>query len=164
MKTVADITILKLKNGKLTYTLTLKQITITTIQQELANAINNSGGLQTSSIKEELDEEEDIPVPKSEFDQEIKQEDDDMLDEDNIPVPKSEFEINEEIDSNTIKVEAESLRFAFPKDNSSPYDNKWIELDDENFSDIDFKDFQILAFATNEDEEFNIIEAVAVDE
>ncbi|KAI5963012.1 uncharacterized protein KGF55_002804 [Candida pseudojiufengensis] len=166
-KTVADITILKLKNGKITYTLTLQQINIQSIQNELAKTINNSGGVQsTTEVKEEIDED-DIPVPKSEIDDEvsqIKQENDELLDEDNIPVPKSEFEINEEIDITTVKVEPENIRLAFPKDISSPYDNKWVPLNEENIDDVQFKDFQILAFVTNDEEDFNIVEAVASEE
>ncbi|CAD1813656.1 hypothetical protein FOB58_005183 [Candida parapsilosis] len=143
----ATITILKIKSGKLTYLLPLETITLDNIRNGLALGITNSGGIPTQ------DENEDIKRENREQD---------LMDEDNIPVPKSEFEVVEdlrEVDGTTQHVDPEELRIAFPRDRSSPYANEWIELTEENIDEVEFKDYDILAFTTSTRDDFAIVEA-----
>ncbi|CAK9440183.1 uncharacterized protein LODBEIA_P42830 [Lodderomyces beijingensis] len=162
-KKLATITILKLKKGKLTYTLTVQPpITLDAIKTQLAVAINSSGGLQSAEeevVDEEIDaieddivadadgeDEEDIPVPKSEYIEEEEEEEEEQGEQ-----------VMEEVSGET--VEADDIRVAVPRNPASPYDNEWVELDDSNVEEVAFKDYYILAFATIPGEEFSIVEA-----
>ncbi|RLV96556.1 hypothetical protein JA1_000040 [Spathaspora sp. JA1] len=144
-KTTNSITILKFKSSQITYTIPFLTITsLEQFKQELADAINNSGGIQP-----------DEPVREQQ--QEVDDED-----EENIPVPKSEF-IEEDDEQEQVLVKIEQLRIAVPRDLSAPYDNQWLELDDSSLSKIKFKDYNILAFSVN-DEPFEIVEAAYEEE
>ncbi|KAI5968589.1 hypothetical protein CANMA_002334 [Candida margitis] len=147
----AAITILKLKNGKLTYLLTLSTITLDNIRQDLALAINKSGGIPSQDAEAEIKKQEE----------EIEE---DIIDEDNIPVPKSEFEVIEDVGGGDAhQVDSDDLRIAIPRNESSPYDSEWIELSDDTIDEVEFKDYDILAFATAPDEKFAIVEAAYED-
>lgn len=86
-----------------------------------------------------------------------------LMDEDSIPVPKSEFEVVEQdvsVNGSDVQhVDPEELRVAIPRNRSSPYDNEWIELTNDNINEIEFKDYDILAFTTGSDDQFAIVEA-----
>lgn len=128
--------------------LPLATITLDNIRNDLATAINNSGGIpskdETDEIKRENEEEN-------------------LMDEDSIPVPKSEFEVVEQdvsVNGSDVQhVDPEELRVAIPRNRSSPYDNEWIELTNDNINEIEFKDYDILAFTTGSDDQFAIVEA-----
>ena len=118
------------------------------IRNDLATVINNSGGLP---------KDEDVNEIKQEHEGEV-----DLMDEDSIPVPKSEFEVVESVSgsSDEVKhVEPEELKIALPRDASSPYDNEWIELTEENIDEVEFKDYDILAFTSTADDKFEIVKA-----
>ena len=118
------------------------------IRNDLATVINNSGGLS---------KDEDVNEIKQEHEGEV-----DLMDEDSIPVPKSEFEVVDSVSgsSDEVKrVDPEELKIAVPRDASSPYDNEWIELTEENIDEVEFKDYDILAFTTAADDEFEIVKA-----
>ena len=118
------------------------------IRNDLATVINNSGGLS---------KDEDVNEIKQEHEGEV-----DLMDEDSIPVPKSEFEVVESVSgsSDEVKhVEPEELKIALPRDASSPYDNEWIELTEENIDEVEFKDYDILAFTSTADDKFEIVKA-----
>ncbi|CAH6723436.1 hypothetical protein CLIB1444_15S01244 [[Candida] jaroonii] len=139
---IAKITILKFKNSKSTYMIPIdleakNAQTLTNFKKLLANIINQSGGIPDEEAME------DIEIPKSEF-----------IDDD-IEIPKSEL-IDDEASKDQIN--ANDLRIATPKDKTSPYNNEWIEIDDDILNDLTFKDYDILAFAL-EDQPFNIVEA-----
>lgn len=154
-KTTSTITILKLKKDKITYTLALTSPTLTSIRTHLLEAINNSGGVPTQTEEEEfhddeiIEDENDIPVPKSEF---ADGEETDALnddDDDRKDVEEGDLKMEMKQDKVTGKIigDIEQLRIAVPKNPQAPYDNEWIELTEENFDDVEFKDFTILAFA-----------------
>lgn len=129
--------------------------TLTSIRTHLLEAINNSGGLPTRTEEEEfqddeiIEDENDIPVPKSEF---ADGEETDALnddDDDRKDVEEGDLKMEMKQDKVTGKIigDIEQLRIAVPKNPQAPYDNEWIELTEENFDDVEFKDFTILAFA-----------------
>ncbi|EGW30345.1 uncharacterized protein SPAPADRAFT_52437 [Spathaspora passalidarum NRRL Y-27907] len=137
--TVNLITVLKFKRSRITYTIPFTSTTsLQHLKQQVADAINNSGGVQSDEPEREPVDEED--------------------DEENIPVPKSEFIENGEEEQAEVLVTPEQLRIAVPQDMSSPYDNQWLELDDSMLQKIKFKDYNILAFGVD-DEPFDIVEA-----
>lgn len=105
----------------------------------LSQMINQSGGLP---LDEEL-LEDDIEIPKSEF----IDEDEDIKDA-----------VMEDTNSNTQTVDPENLTFATPRDKSDPYSNQWITIDEDVLGNLEFNDYDIIAFALNE-EDFNIVEA-----
>ncbi|KAG7665627.1 uncharacterized protein J8A68_000833 [[Candida] subhashii] len=145
---VTDIIILKFKRGKTTITLPISTISLDSIKQELTSAINSTGGVQP--IKEEEEAQEN-------FD-----------DEDAIPVPKSEYlddDVEQQTESDVVSVSPDQIRIGIPKDPTSPYDNQWTEIDsDEILSDIIFKDYDILAFEYLENQPFEIVEAAYDDD
>lgn len=104
-------------------------------------------------------------MPSQDETDEIKREneEEDLMDEDSIPVPKSEFEVVEQDvsgnGSDVQHVDPEELRVAIPRNRSSPYDNEWIELTEDNINEVEFKDYDILAFTTSSDDKFAIVEA-----
>ena len=124
---------------------------VDSVKHMLSSMINQSGGLPLAD-----DVERDV---------EIVGED---VDEDQIEVPKSEFIDDEEPDvimkdgpestSSQVQVTVDQLNIAIPKDKTSPYSNQWIEVDDSIFKDVTFNDYDILAFAID-DEPFQIVEA-----
>lgn len=152
---IAKITILKFKNSKSTYMIPIdleakNAQTLTNFKKLLANIINQSGGIPDEEAME------DIEIPKSEFiDDDIEIPKSEFIDDDDIDVPKSEL-IDDEASKDQIN--ANDLRIATPKDKTSPYNNEWIEIDDDILNDLTFKDYDILAFAL-EDQPFNIVEA-----
>ena len=115
----------------------------------LSKAIEQSGGLPLIEEDEETNklDEDDIEVPKSEY---IDNQENDRMMED-----------NEQDSKNMIQdVKAEDLILALPKDKTSPYDNKWIEItDDSSISSLKFNDYDIIAFKHVEDDAFFISEA-----
>ncbi|KAI5964518.1 hypothetical protein KGF57_001010 [Candida theae] len=159
----ATLTILKLKRVKLTYMLTLTTITLNNIRDELAEAINNSGGLPGSQ-----DDEKGLAQRAREAEGGVEVEQD-LMDEDSIPVPKSEFDVVESgigsgdktvTGSKDVQfVDAVELSIAVPRNASAPYDNEWIELTEGNIDEVEFKDYCILAFKTSTDDKFEIVEA-----
>ncbi|KAG2731279.1 hypothetical protein G9P44_005695 [Scheffersomyces stipitis] len=147
-KKISSISIIKFKRGKYTYVIPIEfeaegAKTLENIKRLLIEAIVASGGLT-------LIEEDPLP------------EDEEDLDEDNIPVPKSEYiQDEEDIDNPNIISELApiDIRLAVPKDKTNPYGNEWIELDDNKLANIDFNDYDILAFAYGTEESFEVIEA-----
>ncbi|KAK6458274.1 uncharacterized protein RJT20DRAFT_126258 [Scheffersomyces xylosifermentans] len=145
------ISILKFKRGKTTYVIPFdtsvkSALSLDNLKASLADAIVASGGLELV----EKDEPQD-PIG-----------DDDEIDEDDIPVPKSEFEDDmlEIDDPNVVKdVSAVDIRLAVPRDKTTPYSNDWLEVDDSALSSIEFNDYDILAFSYGTEDNFNIIEA-----
>lgn len=146
-KKTADVTILKLKRAKTTYILTLPlaptKSTYNLIKELLVHIINESGGLKPEDEgdqdEEMIKDDEDIEIPKSEFA--------DELDNDN---QKPETGINVEIDD---------LSIALPKDKSAPYDNNWIEVDEGTLAGVTFTDYDIVAFKYVDDPDFQVVEA-----
>lgn len=143
---------MKFKNSKSTYVIPIdlevkNAQTLSNFKNLLANIINQSGGIPDEEAME------DIEIPKSEFlDDDIEVLKSEFIDDD--IEPKSEF-IDEESKD---QVNANDLRIATPKDKTAPYNNEWIEIDDNIISDLTFKDYDILAFALP-DQPFNIVEA-----
>ena len=84
-------------------------------------------------------------------------------DEDDIPVPKSEFMEDEPQDdsTNTItNVTAQDLKLAIPKDKTSLFDKNWIELEnDSSLAKLVFNDYDTIVFAYK-DEYFYVTEAI----
>ncbi|KAI3402916.1 hypothetical protein KGF56_004377 [Candida oxycetoniae] len=159
----ALLTILKLKKGKSTYTLTISSpVTLEAIREQLSLAINNSGGLPeadenaTDQMEEGVDEdEENIPVPKSEFEQvEQVEQDEEIINHKSL--------IPEEIINHKLVI-PEELRVAVPQNPAAPFDNQWIELNKDNFKQVSFKDFDILAFSTTPGVDFEIVEAAFIE-
>ncbi|ODV81821.1 uncharacterized protein CANTADRAFT_19430 [Suhomyces tanzawaensis NRRL Y-17324] len=154
-KDAPEVTILKFKRQKTTYALPITgTLSLEELKSSLTTAINSSGGLNIND--NEPANEDDIVVPKSE-----------LVDEDDIPVPKSEYLEEdasniEENDSNSVTVTSSSIRLAVPKDKTQPYENQWIQLTDGLVEDLKFGDYDILAFAY-EQEEFYITEAIYED-
>lgn len=148
---INPITILKFKRHKVTYMVTVDLSTKTgksvkSFQALLSNMVNHTGGLQKNEVEDIPMDEDNIEVPKSEF-----------LDDENedIEVPESEFASN--IDEKSMIVDKQ-IRLAIPKDKTQPYINEWVELQDSILVDIQFNDYDILAFAID-DENFEIIES-----
>lgn len=119
---------------------------VKSFQALLSNMVNHTGGLQKNEVEDIPMDEDNIEVPKSEF-----------LDDENedIEVPESEFASN--IDEKSMIVDKQ-IRLAIPKDKTQPYINEWVELQDSILVDIQFNDYDILAFAID-DENFEIIES-----
>lgn len=157
------MTLLKFKRNKATYVLPIdlhlkSQLKVKNFVTHLVKAINNSGGLliEESVIEGEGEDDNDIPIPKSEYIEE---------NEDDIPIPESEFnDGDEKIDIEETKplaqVTEEEITLAIPQDKTSPYSNKWIELSDSSIAEIEFHDYDVLGFKYVTDSDFNIIEAV----
>lgn len=142
--------ILKFKRQKVTYVIPIDlnnkaNKSLKSFQALLCNMINQTGGLQANETDDSPMDEDNIEVPKSDF----------LGDEDEeIDVPKSEFIDN--IDEKPIITEKQ-IKLAIPKDRTQPYNNEWEEINDSILAEIQFKDYDILAFAID-DEQFEIIE------
>lgn len=151
-KKSADVTILKLKRAKTTYLLTLPlaptKSTYNLIKELLVHIINESGGLKPE------DEGNDQDMAK---DEEMVKDDED------IEIPKSEFADELGDDNQTpetgINVEIDDLSIALPKDKSAPYDNNWIEVDEGTLAGVTFTDYDIVAFKYVDDPDFQVVEA-----
>lgn len=132
-------TILKLKKKSATYILTIdSNSTLKDVKTQLANIIQQSGGLSTTEDATE-DEEgvEDIEIPEPDF-----------IEEDGIEAVESEN-----------KLDIDEIRLAVPNDTSDPYSNNWREIkDDDSIRDFNFKDYDIIAFAYGAEDEFEITE------
>lgn len=115
----------------------------------LAKSIEQSGGLSFDKEDEATDklDEDDIEVPKSEYIDNL--ENDKMADD------------NEGESKNIIQyLKADDLMLALPKDKTSPYDNKWIEItDDSSIANLKFNDYDVIAFKHVEEDAFFISEA-----
>lgn len=132
-------TILKLKKKSATYILTIdSSSTLSDVKTQLANIIQQSGGLSTTQDATEYEEgEEDIEIPEPDF-----------IDEDGIDAIKSENELD-----------INEVRLAVPNDTSDPYSNSWREIkDDDSIREFNFKDYDIIAFAYGAEDEFQITE------
>lgn len=124
-------------------------LSLKNFKSSLAKSIEQSGGLSLIEEDEETNNlnEDDIEVPKSEY---IDNMENDGMVED-----------NEEHSKNIIQdVKADDLVLALPKDKTSPYDNKWIEItDDSSISSLKFNDYDIIAFKHADDDKIFISEA-----
>lgn len=135
----AKLTVIKFKRGKSTYVIPLdlsKNKKMKDFKSSLASMINESGGLSNDDDDMDQDQDLDIEVPQSEL---IDQE-------------------TQTVNPQTITVSDKELKIATPKDKTNPYSNQWIEIDEAILDELSFNDYDILAFATQE-EEFHVIEA-----
>lgn len=154
---------MKFKCAKVTYVIPIDLTTktarnVNNIKQLLCTMINQSGGLPSSAetgpdFKRDDEDEDLIEVPKSEF----IEDDNDDNDENNTT---GDIAMKEEDDnsSTSMKVDIDQLKLAIPKDKTAPYSNNWIELDNSILQEVALNDYDILAFAID-DELFEIIEA-----
>ena len=145
---ISKETIIKYKRSKCTYVayvdLHLKsQQSVSNLVSHLVDILNASGGLQLTEAEDDI-EVDDIPIPKSEY-----------LDDVTV---KSESNGGDPVKVETVS--SSDIRLAIAKDKTNPYANEWIELtEDSTVASIDLKDYVMLAFAYG-DEDFYVTEAV----
>lgn len=149
---ISKETIIKFKRNKTTYVayvdLHLKsQQTVDNLKAHLIDLLNASGGLDLNEPEDDEMDADDIPIPKSEFIDEVEIKTEPSVD---ATVPLSKVE----------NVTVSDIRIAIAKDKTAPYANEWIELvDDNTVASIELKDYVIIAFGYG-NEDFFITEAV----
>ena len=109
------------------------------MKEQIVKSIMLTGGLKLNDSEPLEDDEDDIPVPRSELMEDEPQDD----------------------STNTItNVTTQDLKLAIPKDKTSLFDKNWIELtDDSSLAKLVFNDYDTIVFAYK-DEDFYVTEAI----
>lgn len=124
------------------------------LKDQLVLAVNATGGFEDEADENPIDLSGEEPLDDN--DEQIN---DDI--DDNIVMPNSEF--IRENHTKKIPMVAEGLKLGIPQDKTAPYSNQWIELTDEILQDIEFRDYDIIAFLYTEFDRFFIKEPVYED-
>lgn len=138
------LTILKFKRKKTTYVLPVNvdRTDLTSLISQLCNIINRSGGLFLEEPNNNS-EEDYLSIPESAY---IEQDGGAQTED-----PKK---------LSGLHVESSDLTVALPEDKSSPYTNSWKQINkNEEFKEISFSDFDILAFKYTSDSDYYIEES-----
>lgn len=136
--------ILKFKRSNSTYIIytSSNNLSIDHLKDQLLQSIKLTGGLKLNDNEPVIEDEDDIPVPKSEL----------MEDE-----PQEELQVAHDAITN---VTPDDFKLAIPKDKTALFDNNWIELvDDSSVAKLVFNDYDVIVFAY-QDEDFYVTEAV----